>query len=235
MCIRDRCNSEIAYQLLTDIKTFLGNQKFSIVFVIPVDDKALLKNFFSKETNTIKHNEKEEFLRKIFNVTMRLKPYSSTDMFAFTKSICYSNNLNLKNETINIIGKEYSSNPRRVIQLLNNLIIELNQDDENFTAEYETIICCILIIKEDYTAFYDLVCKNPSILINNHVNVENLDAELLRFMRIANTEFRDTSIGVLNKILRNSNNHFKDIPIEITDLIDTFNIEKLTSLSLIHI
>lgn len=225
----DRCNSEIAYQLLTDIKTFLGNQKFSIVFVIPVDDKALLKNFFSKETNTIKHNEKEEFLRKIFNVTMRLKPYSSTDMFAFTKSICYSNNLNLKNETINIIGKEYSSNPRRVIQLLNNLIIELNQDDENFTAEYETIICCILIIKEDYTAFYDLVCKNPSILINNHVNVENLDAELLRFMRIANTEFRDTSIGVLNKILRNSNNHFKDIPIEITDLIDTFNIEKLTS------
>jgi hypothetical protein len=225
----DRCNSDIAYQLLTDIKTFLGSQKFSIIFIIPVDDKALLKHFFSKDPKTSEYSGKEEFLRKIFNVTLRIKPYNSTDMFAFTKSICSHHKINFKNETINIIGKEYSSNPRRVIQLLNNLIVELNNYEELFATENETVICCVLIIREEYPEFYDMVYKNASLLINyNNSQLSKLDEDVQRFMRIAQTEFKETNNGILNKVLMNSNNRFKEIPIEIIDMIDTFNSEDLS-------
>lgn len=233
----DRCHRDIAYQLLTDIKTFLGSQDFSIVFIIPVDDKALLKHFFSKNENSnSNHKEKEEFLRKIFNVTLRIKPYNETDMFSFTKSINDKYALNLKNETINIIGKEYSNNPRRVIQLINNLISELNNYKDKFSLENETIICCVLIIREEYPDFYDEVIKNQSVLLNDLSSLENVNSlsnnqilteEVFRFMRIAEAEFKNTKISVLNKILLNSDNLFSDVPIEVVEMINTFNSEKI--------
>lgn len=40
----DRCNNEQAYNLLTDIKTFLSNEPYNIIFIIPVDDEALRKH-----------------------------------------------------------------------------------------------------------------------------------------------------------------------------------------------
>lgn len=227
----DRCNSEIAYQLLTDIKTFLGSQKFSIVFIIPVDDKALLKNFFSKSKNGFEHNDKEEFLRKIFNVTLRIKPYNSTDMFAFTKSICEANILKLKNETINIIGKEYSSNPRRVIQLINNLNVELNNYDDEFSRVNETIICCVLIIREEYPEFYDKVYSNSSLLINYEYSNNEEDKSIMevnRFMRIAESEFHYTKNSVLNQILMNTDNYFKEISAEVIEMVNTFDVDKLS-------
>ena len=227
----DRCNSEVAYQLLTDIKTFLGSQKFSIVFIIPVDDKALLKNFFSKSKSGFEHNDKEEFLRKIFNVTLRIKPYNSTDMFAFTKSICKAYRLNLKNETINIIGKEYSSNPRRVIQLINNLNVELNNYDDEFSSVNETIICCVLIIREEYPEFYDKVYNNSSILINYDYSSNEEDKnkkEVNRFMRIAESEFQHTKNSVLNQILMNTDNYFKEISAEVIEMVNTFDVDKLS-------
>ena len=227
----DRCNSEIAYQLLTDIKTFLGSQKFSIVFIIPVDDKALLKNFFSKSKSGFEHNDKEEFLRKIFNVTLRIKPYNSTDMFAFTKSICETNGLKLKNETINIIGKEYSSNPRRVIQLINNLNVELNNYDAEFSTNNETIICCVLIIREEYPEFYDKVYSNSSLLINYEYSNNEEDKSIMevnRFMRIAESEFHYTKNSVLNQILMNTDNYFKEISAEVIEMVNTFDVDKLS-------
>lgn len=37
----DRCPSDLAYQMLTDVKTFLSNEKYNLVFIVPVDDEAL--------------------------------------------------------------------------------------------------------------------------------------------------------------------------------------------------
>jgi hypothetical protein len=231
----DRCHSDIAYQLLTDIKTFLGSQDLSIVFVIPVDDKALLKHFFLKNDNIDNnHRDKEEFLRKIFNVTLRIKPYNETDMFSFTKAINDKNELGFKNETINIIGKEYSSNPRRVIQLMNNLISELNNYKQRFSKENETLICCVLIIREEYPEFYEMTIKNASLLLNDgnaidNINIENKDTkeEIKRFMRIAGAEFKNCNVSILTKVLMNTDNLFADIPPEVSEMINTFDSEKL--------
>jgi len=231
----DRCHSDIAYQLLTDIKTFLGSQDLSIVFVIPVDDKAILKHFFFKNDNKDNHHkDKEEFLRKIFNVTLRIKPYNETDMFSFTKGINDKNQLGFKNETINIISKEYSSNPRRVIQLMNNLISELNNYEQKFSKENETLICCVLIIREEYPEFYDMTIKNASLLLNDGNAIDNITfknedikEDIKRFMRISGPEFKNCNVSILNKVLMNTDNLFADVSLEVAEMINTFDSDKL--------
>ena len=47
----DRCHNAMAYELLTDIKTFLSSENHSVVFVIPVDDQALKHNLFANNQN----------------------------------------------------------------------------------------------------------------------------------------------------------------------------------------
>lgn len=42
----DRCNCETAYELLTNIKNFMGNYD-GLIFIIPIDDKALKKHLIS--------------------------------------------------------------------------------------------------------------------------------------------------------------------------------------------
>ena len=76
----DRCHSDMAYQLLTDIKTFLSDAEYNLVFIVPVDDEALKKHLFRKWNKNGSdeqdiNKEKEEFLRKFFNITMRIKPH----------------------------------------------------------------------------------------------------------------------------------------------------------------
>ena len=92
----DRCPSDMAYQLLTDIKTFLSNEEYNLVFVVPVDDEALKKHLFrrwNKQTGEDINKEKEEFLRKFFNVTLRIKPHQVTELQHFAHKINSENNL----------------------------------------------------------------------------------------------------------------------------------------------
>ncbi len=84
----DRCHNAMAYQLLTDIKTFLSNEKSNIVFVIPVDDEGLKKHLFEKTYSTDCDKDKEEFLRKFFNLTLRIKPHQPTEMQFFIQNDC---------------------------------------------------------------------------------------------------------------------------------------------------
>ncbi len=77
----DRCHKELAYDLLTNIKNFLGKDK-NIVFIIPVDDEALKKHIESTN-NGSSTQEASEFLRKFFNVVIRLKPLKRYDIRHF--------------------------------------------------------------------------------------------------------------------------------------------------------
>ena len=117
----DRCQGESVYRLLTDIKTFLGNENKDIIFLIPVDDVELKKQIFS---NTIDNKENEEFLRKSFNTVLRIKPYIETDMYEFAKKLAKDNNLQFNEDVIYLASKKYSKNPRRIVQLYNNLLSE---------------------------------------------------------------------------------------------------------------
>lgn len=223
----DRCNNEQAYNLLTDIKTFLSNEPYNIIFVIPVDDEALRKHILSSAKNTEDDcaKDKEEFLRKFFNVTIRIKPHQSTEMYEFAKGLNDKYNLGFSNVTINIASKEYARNPRRVIQLFNNLSAELNNFDADFATKHETLICKMLIIREEYNAYYQAILQDYS-LFEKGVAPRELDAntELQRLLDDTRSYTSDCDSFVVSKILTNTNNAFADIPLNIRNIIDSHNI-----------
>lgn len=220
----DRCSNDVAYNLLTDIKTFLSSSPLSIVFVIPVDDEALKNHIINTHKNSDCNREKEEFLRKFFNVTIRIKPYGVTDMYSFAKQICETNGIDFKPETINVASKEYAKNPRRIIQLFNNLLAENNYYNTEFIKKNETLICCILIIREEYSDYYEELVNSPKIF-NDEYSSEN--ENLKRFIRIAHTALGKVNVSDLSMVLTNTHHHFDNIAADIKDAIDTFDADKV--------
>lgn len=228
----DRCNKEQSYNLLTDIKTFLCDERFNIVFVIPVDDEALRKHILNTSHNNSTDEcarDKEEFLRKFFNVTLRIKPHQPTEMYEFAQKLNTKYALGLNSATINIASKEYAKNPRRVIQLFNNLSAELANYDDAFASKYETLICKILIIREEYNDFYKELLKDYTLLSKTDFSDEKRNPELIRLLSDTRSYTSNYDGHVLSRILTNSDIQFADIPANIRNLIDAHNVVDITA------
>ena len=219
----DRCNSEQSYNLLTDIKTFLCDESFNIVFVIPVDDEALRKHILNSthsENTDECARDKEEFLRKFFNVTLRIKPHQPTEMYEFAQKLNTKYALEFNSATVNIASKEYAKNPRRVIQLFNNLSAELANYNDTFASQYETLICKILIIREEYNKFYQELLKDYTLLSSTELPEKVATPELMRLLSDTRSYTSNFDSHILSRILTNSESQFADIPIDISNLID---------------
>ncbi|MHB9011837.1 MAG: KAP family P-loop NTPase fold protein [Ignavibacteriaceae bacterium] len=228
----DRCHKELAYSLLTDIKTFLGNENYNIVFVIPVDDEALKKHIINttKPDNKSDGNiEAEEFLRKFFNITVRLKQFHSREIIDLTESLNKKYDLNFNATTVNLISKEFAKNPRRIIQFFNNLSSELNNYEENFSEINESIICKFQIIKEEFPDYYNLISRNPYFINNpsDKLIKEIEDNPALRsFLEQTRALTHNTSFIVFDSILSNSKG-LSILPQEVIEIIDDLNYEAL--------
>lgn len=216
----DRCHHTLAYQLLTDIKTFLCDERYNVIFIIPVDDDALKKNLFSQDRNEAECNkDKEEFLRKFFNVTLRIKPHQPTEMHYFARELNTKYNLGFYDDTIALATKEFATNPRRIIQLFNNLSSELCLYDIEFAKTHQATICAILILREEYNEFYKTVLKNPHILRTP----SEYDKDVEPFMRSADIYFRTCNINDISHILTNSDAQFGDIESGIIEGVRTYD------------
>lgn len=234
----DRCNREQSYNLLTDIKTFLCDEHFNIVFVIPVDDEALRKHILNTSHNNNMDEcarDKEEFLRKFFNVTLRIKPHQPTEMFEFAQKLNTKYALGFNSATINIASKEYAKNPRRVIQLFNNLSVELENYDVEFASKYETLICKILIIREEYNIFYKELLNDYTLFdkleLPKALN-EKEKTELKRLLVDTKSYTSDYNSTVLSRILSNSESQFADVPLKIREVVDSNNYDEAEKLLL---
>ena len=233
----DRCSSDIAYQLLTDIKTFLSNEDYNVVFIVPVDDEALKKHLFRKWNNgsavdSDVNKEKEEFLRKFFNITLRIKPHQETELRHFAHEINNEYQLGYNNDTLAIVSKVFADNPRRIIQLLNNLSGEIILYSEEFAKEYETAICAALILRETYPVFYKKAASNLERIRNfnpmyaekdNESNSSNSEESLPAFMRISNVIFKRTPHQALQRIFTNTSSIFSILPEGIRQLVRSFD------------
>lgn len=221
----DRCPSDLAYQLLSDIKTFLSNEPICVVFIIPVDDEALKKHLFDRHGNNGADvcQEKEEFLRKFFNVTIRIKPHQEAELQHFTVQLNEQYHLNYNKNTLALASKVFASNPRRIIQLLNNLNSELDLYDEEFSKNYETTVLAVLVLKEE---FYELYKKGLGDfrLLTNYKTEEKKDKEAA-FMRLARNAFVSVPLQVLQRIFTNTFSIFADIPNEVVQASKTFGFE----------
>lgn len=219
----DRCHSEMAYQLLTDVKTFLSDEKMNVVFIIPVDDEALKRNLFDRHGKDRDcGKEKEEFLRKFFNVTIRIKPHQPTELNTFAKALNNKNNLGFNENTVALCSKEFATNPRRIIQLFNNLASELSLYPEDFTKKNESMICVILILREEYADFYQEIVNDANKLKNYKYKDDEEKKQLSAFMRIADPIIRKTDMSDLLHILTNSDAIFDGIPTDIKKGIESY-------------
>lgn len=230
----DRCPSDMAYQLLTDIKTFLSNAEYSLVFIVPVDDEALKKHLFRRWNKTNEddiNKEKEEFLRKFFNVTLRIKLHQVAELQHFAHKINEENHLGYNNDTLAIVSKEFADNPRRIIQLLNNLSAELALYENEFAADYETPICAALILREEYPDFYKEATKDLNVLVDYKKDIakEKGNKSLSAFMRISSVIFQRTPIEALHRIFTNTASIFSALPTDIRRAVKTFDTTTVIS------
>ncbi len=198
----DRCTSELAYELLTNIKNFLGN-KHNIIFIVPVDDNALKKHIVN--TKGANNNADEEFLRKFFNICIRIKPFQREEMFDFADSLNKKYNLGFEPTTVSLVANEFAKNPRRIIQLFNNLTVELDTMPEAFAKKHQVLICLLLIIREEYQDFYQMLQEDSSKLVK-YEELDHVKKELRDFLGL-NQAVLDTyasDVLAIERILSNS-------------------------------
>lgn len=231
----DRCNPETTYELLSTIKTFLVNHN-NLILIIPVDEDALCEHLQKRFDN--KPDRPKEFLRKIFNLEVRIKPLETIELYGFASKINQNYDLGFSPDAIDIISKEYASNPRRIIQFFNNARTEwdiIAQRIKGFSEQdvelTKNAMCKLLIIREEWPVYYEQIRKDPEKLLagqyiakTNEANTNQLNAFL------KSTEFypllRDEA--KLNKIISN-NNMFDNLPVQTVTDLKSLDIKQVAS------
>lgn len=227
----DRCDKKTAYELLTNIKNFIG-KKEGIIFLVPVDDEALKRHM--QEHNNENSKEADEFLRKFFNTTIKIKHFQPRDLFEFANQLNKKNALGFYPDTINIVAKEYASNPRRIIQLFNNLTSELKtveaRHGQEFVEKNQSLIAKLLIIREEWADIFKSGTEHPHKFINfNQTSIldktpafENATFNL--FMN--RTKAITSDVKTIEKIVLNITNE-STLPNEIIKLVESNNLNEI--------
>lgn len=226
----DRCSPQLAYELLTNIKNFLGN-KYNTIFIIPVDENALKKHIVGNKIIT--EHEDEEFLRKFFNICIRIKPFKREEMFDFADSLNQKYELGFEQTTISLVANEFAKNPRRIIQIFNNLTVELDTMPADFAEKNQVLICLLLIIREEYPNFYKIL-QEDSWKLHRIDELKEDKTGVLKFLRL-NQAVLDTyasNIITVEHVLSNSK-VFDNIPEKVKNdyLNMTYSDETKQSLS----
>lgn len=159
----DRCSSELAYELLTNIKNFLGC-RHNTIFIIPVDENALKRHFEPKDNKQF--DDSAEFLRKFFNICIRIKYFKRDEMFDFADAINKKYGLGFEPTTVSLVANEFAHNPRRIIQMFNNLSVELESLPKEYDEKHQAFVCLMLIIREEYNDYYKKIQVEPLELIS---------------------------------------------------------------------
>lgn len=159
----DRCSAQQAQETLTTVKSFLGKHS-NVIFIIPLAVNSLKHHLVKSSCGEDNENEANEYLRKFFNVSIWIKPFQNDEMFDFTQHLNNEYHLHLSKTSVSNISREYATNPRRIIQLLNNLIVEFSLYDIEFVDRNEAAICVMAIIREEFQAFYAKLLTNPYLL-----------------------------------------------------------------------
>ncbi len=174
----DRCHKELAFETIINIKNFLDVK--NVIVVIPLDDTEL-KQYLIKEGH-----DGNEFLRKLFNTTLEIKKHSESDLFDYVCKLQIGNDLSFSNDVISLIAQEFSKNPRKIKQFVNNLQTELVLANEkenavnaalqkgSITSNVEFLVK-VLLIREEWPDLYEEINNNPFILkiINDFIDASN--------------------------------------------------------------
>ena len=171
----DRCDKKAAKELLLNIKTYLEHKR--CIVIVPIDDVAIKSHL-----EYIGDEEAEEFLRKIFNVSIRIKGFNNIDRYEFTKNLIEKHSLGFSDEVASVISQEFAKNPRRIIQFLNSLALEKEvaraQEEKGLIPEGSVtnnidFLAKVLLIKEEYPLLHEAI-------VSDGLNISNWDKSYTR-------------------------------------------------------
>lgn len=217
----DRCDKVIAKEIMLTVKNFLDQN--NCIFIIPIDDEAI-KNLLG-----FRNDEGEEYLRKFFNINIRIKKFTSIDLFKYTKQLIEKHELGFSDKIADIVSKVYSKNPRRIIQFLNNLhadkIVAENQErsgyipSDSVTKNLE-FLSKVSILKEECPEIYSEIVKMPSILkrIENFIQDNKYEYDFNQNKYSVKEKEKE-----INKMIRLSEDEYKFL--KLTAAINTKNID----------
>lgn len=164
----DRLSSEKAVSLLSDVKTFLSDENYSLggskvanktVFVVPCDNKAI-NDQLTKEYGT--EFDTEEYLRKFFNHSIQIPKFLNVELDDFivkklnaTKITEFEENYDL----VFILSYAFRNNPREIIQFINSLIslyvlAKERKIDRIIDKEHIAFLAKILVLRVKWPKLY---------------------------------------------------------------------------------
>jgi len=163
----DRCHKEQVFEILLTIKNFLEIE--DVVFIVPVDDRRL------REYLQMKDEDANEFLRKIFNIFIRIRYFSETELYDFGIKLLeeYKIDLPKKEIVISMVCQEFSKNSRKIIHFLNTLQTEYYlakiQEEKGYITkgkitENIQMLVKVLILREEYPKIFEEINDNKALL-----------------------------------------------------------------------
>lgn len=164
----DRVQGSTAISMLSTIKNFMYAEASELVFIVPCDFEAIetqVAKYFDKNSDT--SMPPGEYLRKIFNLTLWVPDFVSTDLEEYTKACLketgtISETLNTE-DVVLVINSAFSSNPREIIQFVNNLVaatmVAHNSEVKSSIDSNIAYLAKVLVIKQLYPAQYRLLKK----------------------------------------------------------------------------
>lgn len=203
----DRCTPDVALELLGTIKAYLEPKAAEIsdrhvVFVIAVDDHALRRHLLSKELEDDSNSSQaqpyvDEYLRKVFNTTVRVAPLVPDDIRGYIGERLDALQPTLRlleAERKQVIGLAHSAlrtNPRRIIQFLNNFALRLELIRRREIGSPDTpaaivsklsanpaAVAKVVLIEDQWPDFYRVIRHHPQRLAEWQQAIQAGDGEL---------------------------------------------------------
>lgn len=149
----DRCTHNRAVELLSTIKTFLAkdtdvSENNKCIFLIACDDEAIKKHLESVYTKmqgkegAMEPFSADEFLRKFFNVFLRIPDFIDTELQAYTKDLLKETDISQfdSSDVAYVITNAFRENPRQIKQFINTLLAHFLLAQERESGQEPLII-----------------------------------------------------------------------------------------------
>lgn len=190
----DRCESVLAYETLSTIKTFMDKE--NCFYIIPCDDNAI-KNYIVQKYNLDFENDSIdcalEFFDKLFSTYVRIPVLKEEDRDAFIDTqlnmLLLSDSLDSErvSQVKSILFYAYKGNtPRQIKRFLNDLSIyyefakKVDPDKQYILADMPMFII-MFVIKQKWPAFEQYILGHPSIIMDifaKHYHLQDLASEI---------------------------------------------------------
>ncbi len=242
----DRCDKENLMVTLSSVKNFLESE--NVTFVLPVDENGVTA-FLDGNTDDV-----DEYLRKIFHQIIRLKKFTPRELVDFTNELNKKYSLGLSKTGIRLICQEFTTNPRKIIQFLNNLqterdLIKRQIEQEYVKLEFNTqaddFLIKLLIIKQEWNHLYKMLLDDVNFLkkLNNALRNNEIEQKGNTFiLRSGKEEFRlkrdekrffkrnrDVHFEYVEPFILNIDRN-KDVPDELIVSIENGELERALEL-----